>query len=283
MKSSWSLQGGPDSTTTSLRQAWRELLVASGDPFMIVQSPEWFDLQREITAGGSDAPTLATRRDADRNLIGLVPLYSLEEPCQFPLMLRCVYRTRPKRMIHIPSGRLLLPPGDRWIEGLFNSLARRHSSGRIIKVSNVPVPSSVHTYIESSPSLRQRYGVFHVPGLTSIHTIPLTPTYDQFLAKYRSKKRYNLRRQFRQLEQRATGGLELRRYETENEVAEFHQLWDRLLIAMGASLPTPAVLARREAIHRRQARYGLFCSYILMDGPRPIAALLGRRYDPVYM
>jgi hypothetical protein len=284
MMSTWSLLGaGPDSTSTSLRQAWRELVASSGDPFMIYQSPEWFDFMREAAGAGRDAPSLATRRNSSRDLIGLVPLYSLEEPCLFPLTLRRVYRTRPKKMVHILSGRLLLPPGDRWFEGLFTSLAKRHSQGRIVKVSNVPVPGPLYNYIESSPTLKERYCIFTVPGLKRVHTIPLTPTYDEFLAKYRSKKRYNLRRQLRQLEQRVRGGMELRRYGSEGDLVEFHDLWDRLAADAGAPPPTPSALARREANHRRLARHGFFCSYILMDGPRPIAGFLGRRYDPVYM
>jgi CelD/BcsL family acetyltransferase involved in cellulose biosynthesis len=281
--STWSLLvSGPDSAATSLRQSWREMLAATEDPFMIYQSPEWFDLMRDDPAA-PDSPHLATRRNANRELVGLVPLYPTEEPCQFPLTYGYAYKTRPKKMLHIASGRLLLPSGDRWFDGLFASLARRASEGRILKVSNVPVESPLHRYLETSPLLKRQYCLFAVPGLTRVHTIPLTPSYDEFLAKYSSKKRYNLRRQIRQLEQAARGGLELRRYDSEGSLPDFFHYWDQLLAGTGAPPPTPAALARREAYQRRLARNGLFCCYVLMDGTRPVAAIRGRRYDPVFM
>jgi hypothetical protein len=282
--STWSLLvPNADPASTSVRQEWRELLVAIDDPFMIYQSPEWFDLTRGHPDPGPIAPTLATRRDAGRRLIGLVPLYPVEEPCAFPLTLGYLYKTRPKEMIHIPSGCLLLPPSDRSLDAFFASLERRIPERRIIKISNVPISGPLHRYIEESPALRQKYASFPVPGLSRVHMIPLPSTYDEFLAKYSSKKRYNLRRQFRQLEQHARGGLEFRRHETEGELVEFLPLWDRLLRANEGSPPTAAGIARRDELNRRMARLGLRCCYSLMDGSRPIAAIVGRRYDPIYM
>jgi hypothetical protein len=103
------------------------------------------------------------------------------------------------------------------------------------------------------------------------------------MSKYSSKKRYNLRRQFRQLEQRAHGGLRLRRYETAEDVAEFLEHWDQLgpspAIATSPTSPIPQVGGDERA--RLMGEVGLFCSYLLLDGGRPIAGCLAQRYGPV--
>ncbi len=186
-------------------------------------------------------------------------------------------------MTQIPSGCLLLPPGDQWLNSFFGSLGRRIPEERIVKISNVPISGPLHRYIEDTPLLRRKFAIFRVPGMSHVHTIPLTSTYDEFLAKYSSKKRYNLRRQFRKLEQYARGGLKLRCYETEDELMEFLPLWDRLRQASGDPARSARAIATWEDLNRRMARLGLRCCYMLMDGPRPIATIIGRRYDPIFM
>ncbi|MHB1557657.1 MAG: GNAT family N-acetyltransferase [Isosphaeraceae bacterium] len=102
--------------------------------------------------------------------------------------------------------------------------------------------------------------------------------YDEFLARHSAKKRYNLRRQFRQLQQHAGAGLTLRRFEAPDEVPEFLDCWGQLLAACETPNPTPVSLEGLETRNRRLAEVGLLCSYVLFDGARPIAGLLGARY-----
>jgi Acetyltransferase (GNAT) domain len=281
--STWSLLvWEPDAFTTSLRQVWRELLAASDDPFALYQSPEWFDLRRGLAAADS-MPSLAIRRNSARQVIGVVPLYPAEEPCTFPIALKRAYVTRPRKMILIQSGRLLLPAGDRWFDGLFASLCQANREGCLVKIQNVPVPSPLNTYIETSPLIARRYCTFAVPGLSQVHTIPLPSTYDEFLDRYRSKKRYNLRRQIRQLEQHAKGGLELRCFESADDLPEFVAHWDALAAACDPRRDEARSIAARRDTLRRRAELGLMCSYLLMDGSRPIAGFLADCYGSTFM
>jgi hypothetical protein len=282
--STWSfVASGPDCASTSFRAAWHDLLAASDDPFMMYQSPEWFDLVRSGSASGRDAPSLAVHRDASRKIIGVVPLYRIKERCVFPLALGRSYTTQPKKMIQLATGRLLLPPGDRWFDEFFESLVQRHLERLIVEVDNVPVGGPMDLYLKSSPLIDRKYCVFEMPGRSTVHTIPLPTTYDEFLAPYSAKKRYNLRRQFRQLQERAKGGLELRRYESADGVSEFFNNWDRLSAARNTPDPTPMPLAGREDRTRRMADLGLFHSYILMDGTDPVAAWFAQRWGRVVL
>jgi Acetyltransferase (GNAT) domain len=283
--STWSLLcNGPDTASVSLRQSWRDLLAASGDPFAMHQSPEWFEVNRaEAAAAGLPAPSLAVRRNSRQEVVGVVPLHSIHERLVFPLALRRSILTRPKHMIRIPSGRLLLPEGDRWLDGLFSSLGRCGPERPIIRLSNVPVPGPLSTYVGTSPLIRRDYCVYTVPPSPfKVYTIPLPPTYDEFLARYSSKKRYNLRRQLRQLVQHAAGGLTLRRFESPDDVPELLACWDQLSAARETPDPTPVPVEGREVRNRRLAGVGLLCSYVLMDGARPIAGFLGYRCGSVF-
>ncbi len=116
-----------------------------------------------------------------------------------------------------------------------------------------------------------------------VYTISLPPTYDEFLARYSAKKRYNLRRQFRQLEQYAGAGLTLRRFETPDEVPEFLAFWAQILANRETTHPGRMSLVGQESRNRRLAGLGLFCSYVLFGGDRPIATLLGYQYGSVFV
>ena len=62
-----------------LRHEWQRLLSASDDPFAIYQFSEWYDYMRESQGGLRPGHSLAVRRDADKKLIGIVPLYLTEQ------------------------------------------------------------------------------------------------------------------------------------------------------------------------------------------------------------
>lgn len=283
-KSTWLLQcNGSDSASTSLHQVWRALLAASEDPFAMHQSPEWFEVLRaEAAETGSPVPSLAIRRNSTRQVVGVVPLHSIQERLIFPLALRRAVVSRPRQITCIPSGRLLLPDGDRMLDGLFNSMGLHGPERRIIRLSNVPVPSPLNTYVETSPLIRRNFCVHVVPGVHKVYTISLPPSYDEFMARYSAKKRYNLRRQFRQLEQHVGAGLTLRRFETPDEVPEFLAYWAQILATRETPHRRPIPLVGQEARNRRLAGLGLFCSYVLCDAARPIASLFGYRYGSVF-
>jgi hypothetical protein len=287
----WSVvPSSPDSASTNLRHAWRDLLAGSGDPFKMLQSPEWFDLECSVSAHGDSQPFAAVLRNAAGEVVGIVPIYPREGPCEFRLFRGRTLVTPPKEMVEIPSGNLLLPPGDRWFDGLFVSLARHESPGRIVWVSNVPASGALNHYLLTSRVLNRLYCRFDTPTNGNrrwkLHTMPLPRSYDLFLSKYSSKKQYNLRRQLRQLEQRAQGGLRLRRYETAEDVAEFRAHWDQLALhrAIARSGPSPIPLARAiQEQARLMGELGLLCSYMLLDGDRPIAGCFAQRYGPVLL
>ncbi|MHB1557656.1 MAG: hypothetical protein ACYC61_09270 [Isosphaeraceae bacterium] len=100
-----------------------------------------------------------------------MPLHSVEGRLVFPLVLRRAFIIRPRQITRIPSGRLLLPEGDRLLDGLFSMLSPER---RIIRLNNVPVPSPLNTYVETSPLIRRDYCV-HVapPGMYKVYTISL--------------------------------------------------------------------------------------------------------------
>ncbi|HZW33735.1 MAG TPA: GNAT family N-acetyltransferase [Isosphaeraceae bacterium] len=286
----WSLlDSAPETASIDLRQAWQALLEASEDLFAIYQSPFWFDTMRE-DAGSPGAPhALAVSRDADHRLVGIVPLFVTRERCVFPLIRGHVHTTSKREVITLPSGRLLLPPGAEGFDALLTSLAGHYPNGPTLKIENIPIPSPLHDYLHSSNLIRQRYFLHEVPYLDRVHTIPLPASYDAFLARYSAKKRYNLRRQLRLLQERTGNRLAMRRYDSVASVEELVASYEALSQnrheeAEGEEpllvLKSPGGVA---CLLRRLARGGLLRAYVLEDGERPISCLLAAQFGGTFV
>jgi hypothetical protein len=112
----------------------------------------------------------------------------------------------------------------------------------------------------------------------------LPARYDEFLARYSAKKRYNLRRQLRLLQERTGNRLALRRYELVANVEELVASYQALLPhgqAEGKGEELLLVLRSPGGVGgllRRLAREGLLRAYVLEDGGRPISCLLAAQY-----
>lgn len=283
MSSSTLVTTSADAIATDFRDAWVGMLRSSGDPFRIYQSPEWYELVRSGCHTEYESATLVVNQDPERGLAGIVPLYSKEQSIDLPIAMGYTYRMRPKRLIQVPSGNLMLPAGESWFDRLFDRLGELRPAAEAIEMSRVPVGGPLDHYLRSSPRVRREYCLFEVPGLSRIDTIPLPSSYEEFLRSYSSKKRYNIRRQLRQLQERAGGGLRLRSFRQPGEAPEFFDFWDRLGLARGDSAPLSADRDRHERRFRRMAELGLLYSYVLMDGERPIAAWSAIRWHDLLM
>jgi hypothetical protein len=189
-------------------------------------------------------------------------------------------------MVTFKSGHLHIPAGESWLDELFSTVLERHPQRLPLKLDNVPVDSHLYDYLFSSQFIRNSFIVYQVPWAKRIQTITLEPSYDQFLARYSSKKRYNLRRQFRLLETKAGGGIALRRCESTADVPAFFEAYRELYesgnrIQYGTRRWKMAPELRSEM--ELTSRHGLMLGYLLMAKERPVSCAYGWRLGKVYM
>jgi hypothetical protein len=272
-----------DPGSPGVRLGWRELLETSDDPFALYQSPEFFDHVRE-RPGVLAKPSLAVRRDPHRALVAVVPLFHRMERCRFRLALGHTYLARAIEMITIRSGRLLIRSGSESLDGLFSALRKRFP-GRAVKIENIPLDGPLYRYLHSCKNINECYFLYEEPYKERVHLIPLTSSYEQFTQKYSAKKRYNLRRQFRILEERSGGRLACRVYTSSEDVPDLRDSYETL-IRVRDGLPDNAPWKRRtefDALRTSEAKHGFLRSYVLKDGDRPIGCMLGFLYAKTFL
>jgi Acetyltransferase (GNAT) domain len=286
--STWSLQTSASiPARPNLRHEWRDLLNSSDDIFALYQSSEWFDQMRAREDALRRSQSLAVRRNSHGRLTAVVPFYITESGCTFAIAGGRSYTPRLKA-VTLMSVQLLMRPKESMFDALFDAIVTRYPRDLPVRIDYIPVNGQLYDYLKSSHRIQDRYFVYQVPGLTGVHAIPLTATYEQFLAQYSGKKRYNLRRQLQLLRQYTDGRLELRRCDSAESVSE---IVDSVLnirraagnkIIGGSDRNPRSWYSQQIRAEQALANLGLQRSYILWDGERPISCIRGCQFGRTF-
>jgi hypothetical protein len=168
----------------------------------------------------------------------------------------------------------LIPNDPTLHDRLFITLADAFPDCDAIGMDSVAIDSFLWRHCHDSRAIRD-YFLLHIPyGRQACHTIPLPATFDEYLAKFTAKKRYNLRRQVRLLQTFANGALELRRIETPDEVP-------LLLESVSAFRRVPFPKGQEPRL-RDLARRGILLGYVLLCGERRCAVIIGLQHKSTY-
>jgi CelD/BcsL family acetyltransferase involved in cellulose biosynthesis len=271
------LLSSPHWDDPDIRLAW-ERLAASNDPVRaIFRSPGWFDL---LTAAEPKSPfRVAVVHDDQGAVAGVAPLAIRPVPLKFRIGGRSLGSFQ-VRVVDLLGGRPSVPENAAAYDCLFDALAEAALSQDGIRLADIPADGPLLQYLRSSLAIRRRFSVCLVDGFAPYQTLPLPANFDEYLAQFPRKKRYNLRRQERLLRECGIGRLKLQRWEAAEAVEPLmHQLtWltERAKPKGAGSHPEAA------GWYAEMASRGLLRCYTLVCGQSPVAALVGFQYGETY-
>ena len=264
-----------------LRNEWEELLDQSDNIHAIYQSPKWLDHVR--ATGAYERLSLAVARSEAGRLVGAVPLCAARGSLPFHVGGRSFARI-PLQQVWLMGSEPLVPADDGAYESLFRAVDGAFRDSQCITLSSVPRSSSLWQYLRSSTFVRRHFLLYAVDGACNYHMIPLPLSFQDYLAQFRRKKSYNLKRQLRLLRDRCRGELALHRIERENNVALWSDAYDALAGPKRNVAGSPAAVEK--ARERRQlvdlAGRGLLRSYVLTSRGQYIGQISGCQYGSVY-
>jgi hypothetical protein len=248
---------------------WRRLLALSQSHEKIYQTPEFFRFLSDSRTGESDQFELFAIFDhCLKKVVGMVPVristLALDARAgKVPLA-----RVR-KRIIRILGSVPLMPDEPALLHHLFGHLLAAFP--RCGAVSMQAFPSEMQARLGGDR--RHRPVILH--GWRACHTIPLPETVQDYMAKLSGKKRYNLTRQYRLLEE-ATGPLELKRIDRSGDVKDLVEGVAALSAGSGSGR------AKTPRDYRVLAANRLLLSYVLKSGDDVIAVISGSRYGDTW-
>ena len=243
--------------------AWRRLLTESHSPEKIYQTPEFFRFLVDSQTTASDQFELFLVKDrVQDSIVGMVPVRISSIALDFGLA------TWQPRVIRLLGSVPLMPVDAALMHQLFAHLLRAFPDCAAVSMQAFPV--ELQALLDAGRS----QAAFAVHGWRACHTIPLPEDVPAYLGKMSAKKRYNLGRQYRRLEQ-ATGPLELVRIDRSAAVKD--------LVAGVLALAPDGDRARTAARdYRVLAANRLLLSYVLRSGDAVIAVIAGSRYGDTW-
>lgn len=250
-------------------QLWHQMLDVSTGPEKLYQSPQFLSYLISRSSKDTSCELFVVRRTLDRAIVGFVPVRVANYLLEFHFGNKSLYG-RVMRSCQILGSLPLLDPAEpHLIRFILPALLSHYKNCDFLHLQAVPQ--------ECKDALDASEGVslYMQNGWRACHTQPIPASVDEYLAKFTSKKRYNLARQIRQLTQVA-GAVELLRIETQDQVA----LMTNAFAALGMSR-----LATSEAEYTRHlemARAGMLLSYVIRCGDEHIALLYGFRSASVW-
>lgn len=242
----------------ALLRRWQELLDASSSPERIYQGPDYFDYALSHGMAGAELFTVSVR--ASGAIVGIVPVLVRAHSLDFDAGSRCLASVAVPSVVLLGSVPLLPPDAALWHQ-LCHFLLARYPACQAVSLTALPADGAWWP-------LPRTGLVRHVPhGWRACHRTPLPVDYQAVLAQLGSKRRYNLKRQLRLLEEQA-GAPVLHR------ITQARQL-PRLSAAL-AALATPQQRRQwlSDASLQALAGHGLLRCHVLECGGRSVALIL---------
>lgn len=248
---------------------WRRLLTASVSHEKIYQAPEFFRFLADSRTGHSDQFELFAIRDRIQgNVVGMVPVRLSGIALDAKLGTFSLVSLH-RRIIRILGSVPLMPADPALLHQLFAHLLAAFPDCAAVSMQAFPIEMQARLDGDA------RHVPLLVHGWRGCHTVPLPETLADYMGKLSSKKRYNLARQYRLLEQ-ATGPLELKRIDRSADVRD--------LVAGIEALATDGSMGSNASgrDYRVLAANRLMLSYVLRSATEVIAVIIGSRYGDTW-
>jgi CelD/BcsL family acetyltransferase involved in cellulose biosynthesis len=262
-------------------EAWPRFLDQDPGLNLLYSSPEWF---AHVNGTEPGRPLLLAVASAEGEAVGLVPLQIAPYAVAFDVKSYALGKWR-LRALHVLGSQPLLPNEHSHYDAFFRAVYTSVPDCDGVYLDSVTCDSFLWRYLQEGEEIQKHWHVFVPDGTRPQLSVVLPATFDAYLAKFKQKKRYNLRRQVKQLQAHGDGDLRLMRIDAPDQVPAFLQgaeavtthSWQERWI--GRRIDQSAA---RCVKFTDLARQGLLRSYLLVCGGAPCAFVVGYQYRGVF-
>lgn len=268
------------SADSGLLMTWHGLLGSSSNLYAQYQSPVWWE-HLGTTPEAADRRLLIAKIGSD--IAGVIPLQLVVRTIDtnLPAVLQDLCAIRCAELL----GSLPLIPADAGVAvAMLDAVLEHVPEAQAVYFKSIPRTSPWAGLIMEAGSA-SRHGFGYVSRETAFHSLELPAKFDEYLGQFGKKKRYNLKRQVRLMEDAYGGEMHADCIIREDQIEFF--LATAGIVAEGSWKDDrhTAAFARTASNHHRYAdlaRRGLLRGYLLRHGERPVASVLGFQFENTY-
>jgi CelD/BcsL family acetyltransferase involved in cellulose biosynthesis len=273
------LAPGDESSFEQIRPAWEAMLSGRSNPYLLYQSPLWWD--HMISTGGADSTAIVTFQRSE-SVSGIVPVRTVVRRLDFP-GLPFLNPGYPLRALEILGSEPLVSQEEGVYPRLLSFLGETFPSVDAIFLKCLLEDGDFWSYLRTLDS--DEWIAYWERDFERLHGIELPESFEAYNRRFSHKKRYNLNRQVRLLREHCSGNMKLLRVESPQQVDDFVR--DARAVSgrswqFKRNVPQNIDAETKARELADLSRRGILRSYLLMCGDQPGAYVIGYQYRGVY-
>nr|WP_321986087.1 GNAT family N-acetyltransferase [uncultured Lichenicoccus sp.] len=251
---------------TAIRSCWNQLLSSNDRPGALYQSDNYYDYRCET--GDIDGDVLAVSGTAQGSIVGVVPLKATGIGLQFIARSAVFLRLAPQGLFLLGSEPMLVEDTDAF-DGLFLHLLQHYPRAQAVSMMSVVVDSFTWRYVTTSKLITENYYLYMPEGPRNCHSITVPISLDAYQHGLSKKRRYNLHRQERLLQEHLAEEISLIAVDRVSRLPELYAAIDELRAT------DPAILSREQ--YELTCKHGILLCYVLRTPSRIIGLAIGSK------
>ena len=213
-----------DRRSPVLRALWDSLISSRNPSTAVYQTPAYAEYLHDT---GRKLDVLTITDETQSELVGVVPVQHSTVALPFAFKDRVLAKLRLKGLILLGS-EPMIPENPGALDKLFLLLSRNFPESQVIDFYSIPLHSYLWRYLQSSSLIKALFHVHVMHGFRESHYVSVPDSLDSYYKSLSRKRRYNLQRQEKLLEQHLGSALELTVVENPEQLPELYRAIEEL-------------------------------------------------------
>lgn len=263
---------------------WNDLLDKHGNEENLddlYRSPDW--IEHLVQQKQSKNVYIAVIRVDKNKIIGIIPFTLSNYHLKFDVKSYTLF-TKARYVAWILGSELVLPHTINIYDHFFKSLTEEFPDLQGIYFETIKENSFLFEYLKKSANITDNYFLYLPDGLRNYYYVVLPRSFENYMQALRSKRRKNLERKISAIKENV-GMIRLQSFHTADSVGSFmtsamqvvRNSWQYKVIGQRLNDSEKSIENKIDL-----AKRGIFHSYVLFGGKRPLAFSLGYNYQSVY-
>ncbi len=268
------------SANAALWTTWQRLLSENPNLYAQYQSPAWWE-HLGTTPEAADRRLLLMKYGS--SIAGVIPLQLGVRPIDtnLPGVLQGLSAIRCVELL----GSLPLVPAEPTVAtAMLDAVLEHVPEAEAVYFKSIPETSAwADMIMQAGGASGKAFG--YVSRATAFHSLELPEKFDEYLGQFGKKKRYNLKRQVRLMEEAYGGDMRLDCITGQDQIDLFLATAEAVAAGSWKDAGLTAAYVRTPTNHARYAdlaRRGLLRGYLIRHGERPVASVIGYQFGDTY-
>lgn len=267
--------------TAEIREKWEFMLSESDNINGLYQSPDWAEYV--ITSTPDVAIQVMIFRNSQYEIVGIVPVLIADYNLKFDIYARSYYKKKFYAIYLLGSQPLCKEEVKHDL--LLDTIWNHYPDCNLIYLDSLLVESDYWRFINKQDNLLKNSIVYLADSIRPFHSIKMAQSFDDYMLKFKAKKRYNYKRQLKIFKEKSEDNLQFIRVESREDIKSFLEdaekislkSWQNNRIGQRIDSTRDSISKISDLADRKILR-----SYLVKSLNHPVAFIIGYQFQGVF-